>query len=94
MNPFNEVLFKFGKRGNDMGNLTEWLLSTAIKKLIKRGVLIVIAYISAPHVAALLSQAGVTVDFDKFQEFAALTAWGLLETARGFLKTKTGITWL
>ena len=64
----------------------KWILGVFLKKAIKRGILMVVAWVSAQKIAEF----GVTVDQ------TALTAgvWTGLEAVRQWLKVKTDWSWL
>lgn len=91
---FDEVMFNMGKTEEPMSNITDWLFSVALKKVIKRLVVVVLAYLATPGVSNLLTTWGVSVDTRVFENTVMSSLWFLFEFVRNFIKTKTGLSWL
>ena len=64
----------------------KWLIGVFLKKAIKRGVLIAVAWASAQK----LNEFGVTVE----PEALTVGVWTALEGIRQFVKVKTGWSWI
>lgn len=78
-----------------MGAIQNWLVSVALKKGVRRGVLAVVALLGTAKAQALLSQYGVSVDGETLGNALTVAATGAvvagLEFARNWLKHKKGV---
>ena len=64
----------------------DWLFSVAVKKMIKRLVVLIIARVSALE----LKKAGVEVDWEQFDTWLTGGLFGLFTVGTNWLKMKTG----
>lgn len=78
-----------------MGKIHDWLVSVAVKKATKRGVVAILAFLASAKVQAGLSKYGLSIDSAQLAETlnvlisgAAVTA---LEFVRNWLKHKKGL---
>ena len=80
--------------------IQSWVASIAIKKGVTRGAQALIAYIvgtlASPAVQGVLKSAGVEVSIDPALAtgFATVSAMGVIEVGRNWLKHKLGLKWL
>jgi len=69
-----------------MSKLKKWLFTVAVKKIIKRSVQLLLAFISAEKIA----EYGVTIDATQL----TIGTYAAFEVLRNYLKVERGINWL
>ena len=72
--------------------LKEWLISVALKKAIKKIILVGVAWIATQQLTKY--GVNVSIDPDTLEKVLFAGSVGGLEIARNFIKTKTGLGWL
>ena len=66
--------------------MQKWLFSIFVKKALKRGVQVLVAYMMSLQ----LAKYGVSIE----QEALTASIWAGIEALRQYVKVKTGVAWL
>ena len=75
-------------------NVKQWVFGIALKKAVKRGVQVLVAFAVAKGIGPILANFGVQVDFSKLEVELTTAAFAGIEMLRNWLKVKFNIGWL